>query len=354
VDPRPAVDVLVDWERARSTAVRAVRLGGTGPTLSPGQAADVVRDLRERAVDARGHVEAATGLTAVEPATVRVVDREAWVQQTLVGTRALMTPMARALAARVGERSGATAAIGRQVLGAELGALMGLLAGRVLGQYEPVSGQLLLVAPNIVAAERDMSVPVEQFRTWVCLHEQTHALQFTGVPWLREHFFSLLDQLAMSMEIGVDPRALLARAREALRSDGGLPLFATLLAGPQQHAVLLRIQALMTVLEGYAEHVMDVAGEPLLPALGQLREQLEARRRSPGGPLTWVLRRVLGMDAKLAQYAQGKDFCDAVARRSGTHGLGTLWESPQTLPDQVELGEPMAWLSRVLATHAPA
>src|SRR5918992_2533446 len=191
---------MVDWD----LAVRiGSRLAGEGPEIGPGDAAEVVAELRADAARSTGLVRDFTGLVAAEhQAPVLVVDRAGWVQANADGFRVAISPMVEKLAAKKAP-SGLGLAIGSRVTGAEVGGLLGFLAGKVLGQFDPFhapDGRLLLVAPNIVHVERELDVEPHDFRLWVCLHEETHRVQFTAVPWMREHLFSEIGAIADTLE----------------------------------------------------------------------------------------------------------------------------------------------------------
>jgi coenzyme F420 biosynthesis associated uncharacterized protein len=342
----PPVDRLVDWPLAKRTASTLVRVSGSGPRAKPTEARHLVEELARLAHLAGDRVVEATGLTPQRPMMVRVVDRPTWTGITIDGMRELMTPLSRAIDARVPITGTPVTAIGSRVVGGEIGAVVSLLAPRVLGQFDPITDQLLLVAPNVSAAERSLKAPAEELRLWICLHEQAHAAQFTGVPWLRGHLLGLVESLSIATDL--EPAALVARLKDVVSAERDVPALTALLANPAQRDVLSRMQSLMTLLEGHAEHVMDTAAPDLLPHLPALRRGIEDRRESPGGPMSWILRKVLGLDAKLEQYARGKVFCDEVVRRGGESALATVWESPAALPTGEELRDPMLWLKRAL------
>jgi coenzyme F420 biosynthesis associated uncharacterized protein len=245
----------------------------------------------------------------------------------------------------------------------EIGGLVGLMGRRVLGQYElalldvqaPV--RLLLVEPNLRDAARELDVDLGELLTWVVVHEVTHAVQFTAVDWLQEHLGGLLRELLGSLDVSVDPAALLRMPKrddltglwDRLR-DGGL---VTAVAGPERRAVLDRVQAAMALVEGHAEHVMDAAGRPLLRDLPALRKALDRRRRERP-PVMRVLERLLGLDLKLRQYEVGRRFCDAVVLRAGVAGLNRAWHAPELLPTLGELEDPNAWIARTRVRQLPA
>ena len=349
----PLLDRLVDWEMARATARRLAR---PGPVVSAAEAADVVAELRQLAVSAQPHVEAITGLHAPsKDAVVMVVDRPGWVAANLVSLRAMLEPVVDKLTAkRKTEPHPLVAAVGGKVTGAEAGGLLAFLSSKVLGQYDINPGgtpRLLLVAPNMVATEREMGVDPTDFRRWVCLHEETHRVQFTAVPWLRQH---LMDQAqALATDLAPDPAAL-ARTLEdvarrlpgVLRGDGGslLDLFAT----AAQREQLATVTAVMSLLEGHADVVMDEVGPSVVPTVAVIRERF-TERRGGGTPVDKLLRRLLGLDDKMRQYKDGARFVRGVIDEVGMKGFNAVWTSPQTLPTPAEVADPGAWVRRVHA-----
>ncbi|GAA4246833.1 hypothetical protein GCM10022255_020200 [Dactylosporangium darangshiense] len=352
---------FVDWDLAAATAAA---LGKSGPAVSYEEAADAVTDLRELAEEAAGHVTDFTGLRAmIQGPPVRVVDRRDWAATNIEGLREVIQPLAERLAG--GKAPGAiVGAIGSRLTGVQAGTVLAYLSGKVLGQYEVFSadpGQLLLVAPNIVEAERKLGADSRDFRLWVCLHEVTHRVQFTGVPWMRGYFLGEVgafvdasqlnqDQLAERVRRGISALA------DVVRDPDSRVSVLDLVQTPGQKAVLDRLTALMTVLEGHAEFVMDGVGPDVIPSVEEIRSKFN-RRREAGNPLDRVLRKLLGVDVKLRQYAEGRKFVHAVVERVGMASFNKIWQSPLTIPRLDELGDPEAWIVRVLgesALHRPA
>ena len=226
----------------------------------------------------------------------------------------------------------------------------------MLGQYDPFggadgSGRLLLVAPNVHAAQQALEVSSADFGLWVCLHEATHRLQFTAVPWLREHFAAEVGRFLSIGDGRGGAGSLLERLPElleAVRSGKGIDSLALveLLQGPEQRAVLDRLLALTTLLEGHADHVMDAAGPEVVPDVDTIRARFTQRRRG-GGLVDRLLRALLGVEAKVKQYAVGSAFTKYVVLAAGMDGFNRVWESPETLPTRAELAEPAAWVRRV-------
>lgn len=338
----------VDWKLATRTATR---LSPRGPAASVAEATALVARLRSDATVAEGHVRDVTGLGAGLPLLpADVVDRPAWVAAAIDGMASLTagaqlpaTPrLARAVTARTS--------------GLQIGGVMAYLGGRVLGQYDPFGGpdgggRLLLVAPNVHAAQQALDVPSADFGLWVCLHEATHRLQFTAVPWLRDYF---AEQVALLLSLqqgdGSGAGLLSERLPDAIRalrdSKGDALALVELLQGPEQRAVLDRILALTTLLEGHADHVMDAAGPEVVPDVEKIRARFTARRRG-GGVIDRVLRALLGVEAKVKQYAVGAAFTRHVVLAAGMDGFNRVWTGPDTLPTRAELDDPGAWLRRV-------
>jgi coenzyme F420 biosynthesis associated uncharacterized protein len=356
---------MVDWDLAVATARRLV---SPGPQVSAADAAAVVAELRQLSIEADGHVRRFTGLAAPPDAPpVAVVDRNGWVTSNVQGFRVALSPVIDKLR---GDRPaaafrGPAAAAGRRITGVQIGLLLSFLASKVLGQYEVFlpaeagSGRLSLVAPNIVATERALDVNPHDFRLWVCLHEVTHRTQFTAVPWLKEHVESELRAFVDASEL--DPAALLARLRgalgglvDAVRGRGDLSVI-ELVQTPGQRVVLDRLQAFMSLVEGHAEYVMDGVGPDVIPTLSVIRLRFD-QRRGGVGPVDRMLRRLLGLDLKMRQYAEGARFVRAVVDRVGMNGFNRVWSAPETLPTRAEIGDAGAWIDRVhgAATATPA
>jgi coenzyme F420 biosynthesis associated uncharacterized protein len=346
---------MVDWELAGRTARK---LMSPGPETTREEAASVVRELQEAAATAVGHVEALTGLHPVPGgpgAEVAVVDRPAWVDANVLGMSTLLDPLVTKLQESQDRPPGPLAtAVGSRVTGAQAGVVLSYLASRVLGQYEVfgTGGRLLLVAPNIVATERKLGVDPSDFRLWVCLHEMTHQLQFTAVPWLRDHLEQQIGQFVAVTDL--TPEVLRERLQDVLRGvvdavrggEGDSEGLMALVSEPAQREVLDRITAVMSLVEGHAEFVMDNVGPDVVPTVRVLRQRF-AQRRKGRGPFDRVVRRLLGLEQKMKQYAEGHEFVAGVVDRVGMDGFNRVWSGPETLPLVEELTDPARWVERV-------
>jgi coenzyme F420 biosynthesis associated uncharacterized protein len=345
----------VDWELARRTAARLV---APGPDVEPAAAMALVGRLRTDAAVAEGHVRDVTGMGAGLPLLpADVVDRPAWTEAALHGVAALTAgarlPASDATDGPLVTISRTARTVTRATAGLQIGGLMAYLGSRVLGQYDPFGGpdgegRLLLVAPNVYVAQRALDVPAGEFGMWVCLHEATHRLQFTAVPWLRDYFAGEVGRFLSPAESDrVDLLGRLPEVLKTVRTTGADSLAVVeLLQGPEQRAVLDRLLALTTLLEGHADHVMDAAGPAVVPSVVTIRERFTARRRG-GGLIDRLLRALLGVEAKVKQYAVGSAFTRQVVGAVGMDGFNRVWESPATLPTRAELAAPEDWLRRV-------
>jgi coenzyme F420 biosynthesis associated uncharacterized protein len=345
---------MVDWSLARQIARFAA-----GDAQSPDLRSELRRMVPDAAEDVAGYtrLEAAGRLPAPEQ-----VNRRDWAEVNLSALSELLDPVGQRLDERLGAAgplAGALRAAGGATLAAEVGLVLGYMSQRVLGQYEisliqpDPRPRLLFVSPNLTAAAEQMQVPREPFVHWVVLHELTHAFQFAGVPWLREHLGGLLREYLATVEVRIERGAAgglpslpdPARIIELFR-EGGL---AALVQSREQRAIMDRIQAAMAVVEGYSEHVMDAVGADVVDGYEGLREAMERRRRSRSAPER-ILQRLLGLDRKLEQYELGHRFCDAVVERGGIEALNRVWGSPAALPARRELDQPQEWFERLADT----
>jgi coenzyme F420 biosynthesis associated uncharacterized protein len=336
---------MVDWELAVTVGGR---LAGPGPVVPPEEAAAAVAELRAGADRSTGLVRDFTGLAAAErTAPVLVVDRPGWVRANAEAFSIMLEPVIAKLQERKGAPTGLTQVVGSRVTGGEVGLLLGFLAGKVLGQFDPFhepSGRLLLVAPNIVHVERELGVDPTDFRLWVCLHEETHRVQFTAVPWMRDHLKSEIDALAETVDPGAALEGGLDRLVEAVRGSGSI---LDVVSSPAQREVLDRVTGVMSLLEGHADVVMDGVGPTVIPSVERIRGKFDERRKGVG-LLDRLLRKALGLDVKMAQYRDGAAFVRGVVDKVGMADFNAVWERPENLPSKAEIADPSAWVSRVL------
>lgn len=342
---------LID-ERVALSAARLVVLGRRDdPAAASRLRADVTSDLP--AIDAAARDW--TGLGAeLPPTTVRVVGRLGWVRANLAGLRGAFEPLR--------ERIGARRVVTSRVLGAQLGALFGLMSTRVLGQFVlplgsrvagGATGELLVVGPNVLELGEQRGDLAVDVRRTVLLHEVTHRLQFDGAPWLGPHLQGLLDRYLADArlsntavaEVAADlPRAIV----KVIETGTPQPLLEVVLT-PDQLEIIEEAQGLMSLLEGHGNAAMYGATAGLIADPEGVREHLASRR---GDVTAKLLNAIGGMELKRRQYAEGERFVDAVIARAGVDGLNRAFERSEHLPRGAEIADPEGWLSRVSATEA--
>lgn len=297
-------------------------------------------------------VEAETGLRAAGQPEVAVVSRRDWVENNVASFSTLLAPAEEKLR----NQSGVGARIARRVMAIEMGAILGLLSRRVLGQYELVlptsdgrdGDTVLFVGANVLQMERRHEFRPDEFRFWVALHECTHRLQFLGVPWLRPYFLDLVSQLVNS---AVPEPGRVARVASELReaSSSGEPLVGEaglfgMFATPGQREAMDKVQALMSLLEGHGHVVMDRIGARELVTQKRMSDVLKARRQDPRAAM---FMRLVGLEMKLRQYELGAKFIEGVERHADWESLNRAWEGPDQLPTMPEIENPVLWLERV-------
>jgi coenzyme F420 biosynthesis associated uncharacterized protein len=310
-------------------------------------------------------VAAVTELDVVPGPPAVVVARGAWAQANVDSFRQLLSPVLADVLARRAARGQSIGrgglGVARRVTGAELGTLLALLSSRVLGQYEalaagPAEGRLLLVAPNVLAVATDLDVDLRDFALWVALHEETHRVQFTAAPWLADHLRERAQ--AMAGDLLGDPGAAIDRVVTAARALPGLvrggsgehgsgSALLDLVQTPQQRRALAEVTAVMSLLEGHADVAMDAVGPSVVPSVELIRRRFAVRRKTSRTLADTVLRQLLGLEAKLRQYADGARFVRGVTGRVGTSGLNAVWTGPEALPRPAEIADPEAWVRRV-------
>ncbi len=325
----------IDWMLAARTAGRmapAVEL------LDAAELKAMVLDLRATAERALPMVSEAAELPSTTATTDLVIDRLSFTHAVCrTGERLLasLQPSSPSLRERVQGRA----------LALQMAPMLAFLSTRVLGQFDPFAEEprLCLVAPNIALVERSLKVSPADFRLWVCLHEQTHRLQFDSAPWLAQHLSArLVDVMSIEATAG---DGMLAAMRRVITRDSDTPVgFSELVIAPEARADFNELSAVMALLEGHAEAMMDRAGRRI-GSLAVLRRSFDARRRAGGRHR--LLRQLFGLEAKMAQYRTGRDFCEAVIRDVGIAGLNVVFTAPEKLPTAVEINEPQLWLQRV-------
>jgi len=367
---RPAID----WDLAATTAARLTPAGPKLPAAEIQAGVDSLRRLADVSVE---HVHRITGLDAAEDlrdSQVLIVDRAAWAKSNARSFEIMLRPALKALAEkRPDQLKSAATALGSTLTGTQMGAILSFLASKVLGQYDPfcallpggpAGGRLLLVAPNIIAIEQELNVVPEDFRLWVCLHEQTHRVQFAAAPWLREHMLEQISELSVSIAAKADTlgdrlqhalKVLSTGAKQAAAgeqpAEGTTGSLLELFRGPEEKAVFSHLTAVMSLLEGHANVVMDAVDASVVPTVKTIRQRFNARSKSRGALEKWV-RKLMGLDAKARQYTDGAKFVRAVVDQIGMEGFNKVWEQAGNLPTEEEIHQPDLWISRMDLSRA--
>jgi coenzyme F420 biosynthesis associated uncharacterized protein len=346
----PSVPEPVDWGTAR----RVARLVAKRDALSDSYlGASLTADFTTLTARAEDLVADFTGLQTPGRVAVGVLDRHGWVDANIVSMRRMLEPLMERVGARLARSP--FAPVARHIAASELGALVGYLSQRVLGQYDllvpdaEAGDSVYYVGPNILALEKRFAFRPHDFRFWIALHEVTHRAQFAGVPWMRGHFLGIVQQ---AFEVAdPDPRSVMqafTRALDDLRNgrnpldEGGIVgLFAT----PEQRVVLGRVQALMSLLEGHGNYVMSELGCRHIPGAERMDRVLHQRRHAGG--ITGLLYKLLGLEQKMRQYEVGERFVRGAVVLGGPRAVDHAWASAAHLPTIVELEDPAGWLARV-------
>src|SRR5215210_317971 len=266
---RVARQGLIDWPAAERFAVErlktipgalpAAELRATEPSYAAAMERIVPRLSAALGTELPGVVERSA-----------VVDRAGWVHANVA-----------TFAQLIGQLEKATIALAnRWVTTRQLGFLLGFMGSKVLGQYdlalltaEATPGKLLFVEENIRETARVLDVPLEPFRTWIALHETTHAFEFEAHPWLRPYLAGRLErqlQLFGREASGLGREALRSLGR-AIRGDGG---------DPEQWTLFRETQAVMSLLEGFSDYVMDEVGRDLVPGVERISAKFHERRNA--------------------------------------------------------------------------
>ena len=347
---------LVDWQQARRFALRVSQWEQAGIPDRAARRAQYTRLVEQ----SEPLIAEYLGVQLPQPINrVYVVDRREWLEANFNSFEILFAPV-EDLYTRVGTQPNTLASslgqLNSALIGSQMGVLLGFLARRVLGQYDlsllspdpQVRGSLYFVEPNIARVQMQLGLSDEDFRLWIALHECTHVFEFEAYPWVRPYFNSLLrqflDQLSTQLEtLGVGLPQLLGRligGRESGRH------WIERMLTPEQQRIFDQLQALMSLVEGYSNHIMNAIGGRLLPSFEQIEQRIQQRQQNR--PLLEELfNRITGMDLKLAQYQQGEAFVNAVAQARGVAFVNRVWDRPENLPTMAEIREPQRWIARI-------
>jgi coenzyme F420 biosynthesis associated uncharacterized protein len=335
---------VVDWDFAASTGAWLARPGPPSTDYTQHQ---IIDELAESSRSAELPVREVTRLAPGERVPdAMIVDRPHWVRLAADSMRVM-----------TGGADKPRGFLRGRITGAQTGAVLAIVASGILGQYDPFAGdggKLLLIYPNIIAAERQLRLVPRDFRMWVCLHEVTHRVQFTANPWLADYMSASLA--VITEEVGDDFGNVVGRLADYIRDRrDGTPLAANgiigllrVLQSDSQRKALDQLLVLGTLLEGHADHVMDAVGPTVVPTVATIRQRFDERRRRRQPALQRLIRALLGFDAKISQYTRGKAFVECVVSRVGMERFNAIWSGPDTLPLPEEIDKPARWIDRVL------
>jgi len=356
--PRVGAEKLVDWRRVEDAALSMARRAPEGEIedrpnwnrryrAMVGQSAEVIRNY--------------TDMRLTEPLdAVYVFDRQDWVRANLDSFRRLFDRVEELQRSLQGGTSLAAVLLGevnRQVLSTQMGLLVGYLSRRVLGQYDlsllgkeaVTGGSLYFVEPNIARLERELNLPGDDLRMWIALHETTHAFEFESNAWLREHFNHLLESYfeGLNQQVkGLRGPGVVTKAVERLRNGGQREGWVELLMSDEQRLLFRRIQGVMSLLEGYSNHIMNTVGERILPDFEQIKGSIE-RRQKRNSVADRAFVRLTGLNVKLEQYRLGEVFVNEVVSRKGIVFMNRVWTGPDALPSMEEIRQPERWIRRI-------
>ena len=346
---------LIDWDQVRSIATRM----NQQDRLEPGERDRL--DAYYRSLDQKCFpiVEAYTGIHLPESAErTYAFDRADWVSANIDAFKHLLIPLEEMVAEQRAKGNAAFMGVNRRLASAEVGLLLGYMARRVLGQYdlallgrEPVDGgKLYYVEPNIRMIEHQLGMPRNDFRMWLALHETTHAFEFEGNPWVSGYFNTLLTQYITTVKSDAQLitsgfsgiRTMVGRARNRDKGTSWIEAMMT----PEQRAIFAKLQALMCIVEGYSNHVMNAVGRDLLPTYDTISQRFEHRKMRTS-PVDELFARITGLKLKMEQYRLGEEFIDAVVRQRSHDLARRVWNGPEFLPTMDEIHNPTIWVQRI-------
>lgn len=358
---------MIDWTISRYIA----RLAAGSEPLP-----DLGVDVQKMSKEAERHLVEYTQLhPTTELPSAEILDRREWAEMNLDVMSQLLDPVSKRMGVKLEEKAKKKTdstgknpspvtemflkAAGAFAVSAEVGAVLGYMSQRVLGQVEAAlltptgPTRLVFVGPNLDQAVARMNVDRESFIGWVVLHELTHVYQFVGVPWLRGHLRDQMQEYLKTVELRLDDEKASSipdiEQIQAAISGGGIM---ALVQSKEQREIMQQLQATMALVEGYAEHVMDAVGEDVLPQYTGLRDAMDSRRGSRSAPER-LLQKLLGLDMKMKQYEDGKVFCDHVADHYGIDMLNRCWDSSENIPTGDEVADADLWVRRINGGSLP-
>jgi coenzyme F420 biosynthesis associated uncharacterized protein len=358
---------LVDWTQVESVAIGRLRKAPGSLSADELRRSEAAYDAAMAVVVPRLSTALGTELPGIVD-RVGVVDRAGWVRANAASFGDLIGRLEGQLLDQVVPPGGglvpaAMAIANRWVTTRQIGYILGFMGARVLGQYdlallaaESTPGRLLFVEENIRETARVLDVPLDPFRTWIALHETTHAFEFEAHPWLRPYLAERLERQlnAFSNRAASLSRDGVKRLGRSLRGEGGTEHWMERLMDPEQRRLFRETQAVMSLLEGFSDFIMDEYGRDLVPGVERISEKFHARRDQKKTGVERAVMRLIGMDLKMEQYRKGEKFVAAIAHAGGPAALNRLWDGPENLPREGEIEAPERWLARVIGARHDA
>ncbi len=346
---------LIDWQQAHHVALRMVQ-EDNAPALDRAYRTAQYTRLVEQSEPL---IAAYMGVNLPAPISrVSVFDRREWLAANFASFEKLFAPIEDLYLSQVANTDGLTMLMrdaNSRLMGAQVGFLLGFLGRRVLGQYDlsllspdpSVRGSLYFIEPNIARVQQGLGLNDEEFRLWIALHETTHVFEFEAYPWVREHFNGLVRQYFDELNQQITLLGGVGRLLERLvKSINTGQHWIEIMLTPEQRRLFDQLQALMSVVEGYGNHVMNAIGKQLLPSFEQIERRMQERQQHRP-ILDQIVFRVTGMNLKLVQYQQGEAFVNAVVAQRGIAFAGKVWEQPENLPTLDEIRNPAQWITRM-------
>jgi coenzyme F420 biosynthesis associated uncharacterized protein len=286
---------------------------------------------------------------------IRVFDRYDWINTNVKAFVEQLEPLESALTPKSGSLVRRGVYRSNQVISTvALGLLLGYIAKRVLGQYDPslfgreiLTGEIYFVEPNIEMVEQELSFAGNDFRRWIAIHEVTHAIVFESVPWLKGRLSELLKQYLAAAGKEMTSEGFQSRARAVTSHYVERRQFSLIHAvlSSEQIELLSQIQALMCIIEGYSDFVMDRIGKEMLATYDQLKRAFELRRRRKTGRERFF-ERATGLGMKMEQYVLGERFVSHVVTSRGIDFVNRVWRAPSDVPTLDEVSHPQKWIGR--------